>query len=89
MHELSEKKSNEAGPLVEVVARIMEDPMELHEAASLGLKDLLENLLLDGQYDVDSEDLTYEKKTPLHVAVEQGEKKFPSANSSNSLERNG
>ena len=51
----------------------MEDPTELHEAASLGDYELLENLLLKGQYDVDSEDWTYERKTPLHVAVESGE----------------
>ena len=51
----------------------MEDPTELHEAASLGNYDLLEKLLLKGQYDVDSEDWTNEKKTPLHIAVESGD----------------
>ena len=51
----------------------MEDPTELHEAAWLGKHELLEHLLLDGQYDIDSEDWTYEKKTPLHVAVEAGD----------------
>ena len=51
----------------------MEDPTELHEAASLGNHELLETLLLQGQYDVDSEDWTYGRKTPLHVAVESGE----------------
>ena len=51
----------------------MQDPTELHEAASLGNKKLLDKLLADGQYDVDSEDWTYERRTPLHVAIESGE----------------
>lgn len=51
----------------------MDDPLELHEAASLGRKDLLEKLLEEGQYDIDSEDWTNERKTPLHIAVETGE----------------
>ena len=50
----------------------MEDPTELHEAASLGNCVLLEKLLVQGQYDIDSEDWTYNRKTPLHVAVESG-----------------
>ena len=50
----------------------MNDPTELHEAASLGNKKLLKTLLVEGHYDVDSEDWTYERKTPLHVAVERG-----------------
>ncbi|XP_065062558.1 ankyrin repeat domain-containing protein 66-like [Rhopilema esculentum] len=50
----------------------MQDPTELHEAASLGNKKLLDKLLADGQYDVDSEDWTYERRTPLHVAIESG-----------------
>lgn len=50
----------------------MNDPTELHEAASLGNKRLLQTLLVEGHYDVDSEDWTYERKTPLHVAVERG-----------------
>eukprot|EP00112_Aurelia_sp_Birch-Aquarium-sp1_P000331 Seg1028.2 transcript_id=Seg1028.2/GoldUCD/mRNA.D3Y31 product="Ankyrin repeat domain-containing protein 66" protein_id=Seg1028.2/GoldUCD/D3Y31 len=51
----------------------MNDPTELHEAASLGNKRLLQTLLVEGHYDVDSEDWTYERKTPLHVAVERGQ----------------
>eukprot|EP00794_Sanderia_malayensis_P004827 gene4827-5459_t len=50
----------------------MNDPTELHEAASNGSKKLFEKLLVLGQYDVDSEDWTNGRKTPLHVAVERG-----------------
>eukprot|EP00794_Sanderia_malayensis_P004830 gene4830-5462_t len=50
----------------------MNDPTELHEAASNGSKKLLEKLVLLGHYDVDSEDWTNGRKTPLHVAVERG-----------------
>ena len=52
----------------------MNDPAELHEAAALGQKRHLENLLAQGHYDIDSEDWTWSKRTPLHVAVEQGNK---------------
>eukprot|EP00794_Sanderia_malayensis_P004838 gene4838-5471_t len=50
----------------------MNDPTELHEAASNGSKKLLEKLVLLGHYDVDSEDWANGRKTPLHVAVERG-----------------
>ncbi len=50
----------------------MNDPTELHEAASVGNRRLLESLLVQGHYDIDSEDWTNGKKTPLHVAIERG-----------------
>lgn len=47
--------------------------LEIHEAASLGDHDALEEYIKSGRFDINQGDLNWGDKTPLHWASQKGE----------------
>lgn len=58
--------------LIAIFALMSGAGIELHEAASMGEYDVLQDLLKSGKYDVNLRDPEWQNRTPLHWACTKG-----------------